>query len=67
MPLLSAYARIRELAGARRDSAPLILPNGRQVLIEDFPRHAIREALANAGHSPTILSIASPGPARNCR
>ncbi len=52
------------------------MPNGQQLTIEDFPRLAIEEALANAiihrdyhvdepvvvDHSPQVLVVKSPGP-----
>lgn len=75
-PLLTAYLRVQEFVSARQDTTPVNLPNGQQITIEDFPRDAVREALANAichrdwrmagivtvDHAPEILSIVSPGP-----
>lgn len=75
-PLLTAYARVRELIFARQNTTPVTLPNGQQITIEDFPDLAVREAISNAichrdwrttgiinvDHSPEILSITSPGP-----
>jgi len=75
-PVLRAHLRAQDLVAARRITTPLSLPNGQQLALEDFPREAVREALANAlmhqdlsraspvdiTHSPEQLAIASPGP-----
>jgi ATP-dependent DNA helicase RecG len=76
LPTLLAYGRVLELVAARRSETPIALPNGQQLTIEDFPRPAIEEALANAvihrdyhvdepvviDHSPQVLVVKSPGP-----
>jgi ATP-dependent DNA helicase RecG len=65
-----------ELVQARRNMAPVTLPDGQQLQIEDFPELAVREALANAvihrdyhladpvhvEHSPEVFKVMSPGP-----
>jgi ATP-dependent DNA helicase RecG len=75
-PLLVAFHRALELAQARRNRFPLTLPDGQQILLEDFPELVVREALANAvihrdyhlegpvaiEHSPEVFAVASPGP-----
>ena len=75
-PLVTAFARVMEVVRARLNSAPLTLPDGQQLQLQDFPETAVREAIANGlvdrdyrlpgpvvvEHSPAILSIASPGP-----
>ena len=73
---LLAYGRVLELIAARRSETPIALPNGQQLTIEDFPRAAVEEAVANAvihrdyyvddpviiDHSPQVLTVKSPGP-----
>lgn len=75
-PLLTAYTRVQEFVLARQDTTPVTLPSGQQIVIEDFPRDAVREALSNAichrdwrlagiitvDHAPEVLAISSPGP-----
>lgn len=75
-PLLGAFERALELVRARLNMAPLMLPNGQQLQLEDFPEMAIREALSNAiihrdyhlatqtqiEHSPEVFVVSSPGP-----
>jgi len=75
-PLLTAYLAILQLVAARQNTTPVTLPTGQQITIDDFPRDAVREALANAlchrdwrisgtitvDHAPEILSVVSPGP-----
>ncbi len=75
-PLVSAVQRTLDLVAARQNTTPLTLPSGQQIVIEDFPQDAVREALSNAichrdwrvagvitvDHAPEILSVVSPGP-----
>ena len=75
-PLVSTFGRVMEVVRARLNSAPLNLPDGQQIQLQDFPEQAVREAIANglvhrdyrlAGtvaieHSPAVLSVTSPGP-----
>jgi ATP-dependent DNA helicase RecG len=75
-PLVTAFPRIMEVVRARLNSAPLTLPDGRQLQLQDFPELAVREAIANGlihrdyrlpgpvfvEHSPSVLRISSPGP-----
>jgi ATP-dependent DNA helicase RecG len=75
-PLVVVHQLTLRLVAARRNLTPVVLPNGQQLEIEDFPNLAIREALTNAlvhrdlhqaaevviDHSPEILSVTSPGP-----
>ena len=75
-PYITLFASAMELIAARRVTTPLNLPNGQQVLIEDFPSLAVREGISNAichrdyhldgsvilDHSPEVFVITSPGP-----
>jgi ATP-dependent DNA helicase RecG len=75
-PLLLAFERCLDLVTARRNVAPVSLPDGQQIELEDFPTVAVREAIANAvihrdyhlsgpthvEHSPNVLVVSSPGP-----
>jgi ATP-dependent DNA helicase RecG len=75
-PLVVVHQLTLQLIAARRNLTPVVLPNGQQLEIEDFPNLAVREALTNAivhrdlhqtaevviDHSPEILSVSSPGP-----
>ena len=75
-PLVVAFARVMEIVRARLNSAPLTLPDGRQIQLQDFPELAVREAIANGlvhrdyrlpgpvtvEHSPAVLVVTSPGP-----
>jgi ATP-dependent DNA helicase RecG len=75
-PLLLAFTRTMELVQARSNIAPVTLPDGQQLQLEDFPELAVREALANAvihrdyhlsghvhvDHSPEVFVVTSPGP-----
>jgi ATP-dependent DNA helicase RecG len=75
-PLVLALQRTLELIEARRNTTPLLLPNGQVLAIADFPELAVREALANAvmhrdyhladpvhvEHSPEVFVVTSPGP-----
>lgn len=75
-PLVSAFARVMELVRTRLNSAPLNLPDGQQIQLQDFPELAVREAIANGlvhrdyrlpgavaiEHSPAVFAITSPGP-----
>lgn len=75
-PIVVAFPRIMEVIRARLNSAPLTLPDGQQIQLQDFPELAVREAIANGlihrdyrlpgpvsvEHSPAVLRIASPGP-----
>ena len=75
-PLVSTFARVMEVVRARLNSAPLNLPDGQQIQLQDFPEQAVREAIANGlvhrdyrlpgavaiEHSPAVLSVTSPGP-----
>ena len=74
-PLLAVFDRVMELIAAHRRSTPLTLPNGQQLMVEDFPELAVREALSNAlmhedlrraepvvvEHSPQVMAITSAG------
>ncbi|QJD16570.1 RNA-binding domain-containing protein [Paracoccus sanguinis] len=75
-PLLVAMTKVIETASARQSGTQITLPTGQQIMIEDFPSLAIREAVANAichrdyhlagavhiEHSPNVFSVLSPGP-----
>jgi len=75
-PLVVAFARVMEVVRARLNSAPLTLPDGQQIQLQDFPELAVREAIANGlvhrdyrlpgpvtvEHSPAVLVVTSPGP-----
>ncbi|OCB51219.1 transcriptional regulator [Mycobacterium malmoense] len=75
-PLITCFAEALEIIGARTTVTPVTLRSGQQIQIEDFPSSAVREALANAlihrdlvdnqpvlvEHSPSALTIRSPGP-----
>jgi ATP-dependent DNA helicase RecG len=75
-PLLIALPRIMEVVRARLNSAPLTLPDGQQIQLQDFPELAVREAIVNGvihrdyrlpgpvsiEHSPSVLRVTSPGP-----
>lgn len=75
-PLILVFDELMEAVNARIDSTPLTLSNGRQILLEDYPLSAVREALANAIthrdyssprpvsviHSPQHFEVSSPGP-----
>ncbi|MCE2513026.1 MAG: putative DNA binding domain-containing protein [Acidimicrobiia bacterium] len=74
-PLVTVLDRLTELVWARRHTTPLTLPDGSQIELADFPREAVREAVANAilhrellidrpvqvEHSPSALVVESPG------
>lgn len=75
-PLITTFERALELISARRNATNLTLPDGHQIVIDDFPELAVRETLANAvihrdyqlktavsiEHSPDLLAVSSPGP-----
>lgn len=75
-PLLTAFSEALGVISARINSSPVNTAQGQQLLIEDYPVAAVREALANAlihgdlrerrpvqiEHSPEALSVRSPGP-----
>jgi ATP-dependent DNA helicase RecG len=75
-PLVLAFARTMDLVQVRSNIAPVTLPDGQQLQLEDFPELAVREALANAvihrdyhlgepvhvDHSPELFVVTSPGP-----
>lgn len=75
-PLVAAFARVMEVVRSRLNSAPLNLPDGQQIQLQDFPELAVREAIANGlvhrdyrlpgavaiEHSPAVFSVTSPGP-----
>jgi ATP-dependent DNA helicase RecG len=75
-PLVISFARVMEVVRARLNSAPLTLPDGQQIQLQDFPEIAVREAIANGlvhrdcrlpgpvtvEHSPAVFVVTSPGP-----
>jgi ATP-dependent DNA helicase RecG len=75
-PLLPAFLEAMETVAARISAVPSTTAQGQQLLIEDFPVVAVREALVNGlihgdlrdgspvqvEHSPERLIITSPGP-----
>jgi ATP-dependent DNA helicase RecG len=75
-PGLLAYGDVLELIANRATSTNMILPDGQQLPLHDFPLVAVREALSNAlihrdyrqpepiqvDRSPNVLSFVSPGP-----
>lgn len=75
-PLLPAFQKALELINVRMNVQPIILPDGQQLALADFPDLAVREAMANAvvhrdyrlsgsvqvDHSPEVFSVSSPGP-----
>lgn len=75
-PLVTAFARVMEVVRTRLNSAPLNLPDGQQIQLQDFPELAVREAIANGlvhrdyrlpgavaiEHSPAVFAVTSPGP-----
>lgn len=75
-PLLTAIERLFEAIDVRSQQRPLHLADGRQVVLEDVPQLAAREAIMNAiahgdsrtgepvhiEHSPEALTVTSPGP-----
>ncbi len=75
-PLVSAFARVMEVVRTRLNSAPLNLPDGQQIQLQDFPELAVRETIANGlvhrdyrlpgavaiEHSPVVFAVTSPGP-----
>lgn len=75
-PLLAAYLELVQAIEARTNTVPVNLTNGQQLLIEDYPQAAVREAIANAfmhgdhrehrpiyvEHSSDQLIVRSPGP-----
>ena len=75
-PGLLAYGEVLERIANRATATNVILPDGQQLPLHDFPLVAVREALSNAlihrdyrqpepiqiDHSPNVLSFVSPGP-----
>ncbi len=75
-PMLLAFLRAMDFVAARQSLAPVTMPNGQQIAIEDFPSLAVREAISNAichrdyhlsgpvvvDHSPEVFVVTSPGP-----
>lgn len=75
-PLLTAFTEALSIISARITSTPVNTAQGQQLVIEDYPFAAVREALANAmihgdlrerrpvqiEHSPEVLAVRSPGP-----
>jgi len=78
-PVVITFSEILESITVRVTSSPLTLRNGQQIILEDFPAIAVREAIANALthrdyvveapvsiiHSQDQLSVTSPGPLVN--
>ena len=74
-PLITVLDRLVDLVWARRHTTPLTLADASQIEIADFPRDAVREAVANAllhrelridrpvsvHHSPESFVVESPG------
>ena len=74
-PLVTVLDRLVDLVWARRHTTPLTVGDGSQVELADFPREAVREAVANAllhrelridrpaqvEHSPNAFVVESPG------
>ena len=74
-PLITVLDRLVGLVWARRHTTPLTLADASQIEIADFPREAVREAVANAllhrelridrpvsvHHSPESFVVESPG------
>jgi ATP-dependent DNA helicase RecG len=76
-PFVISFERSLGLIQARQSLTPVSLPSGQQIHIDDFPRLAVREAVANAvihrdygfsssainiEHSPEVMVVTSPGP-----
>ncbi len=76
VPALVAYREILLRITSVSSATAIVLPDGQQLELRDFPLVAVREALGNAmvhrdyrqpdpihvDHSPHVLSFVSPGP-----
>lgn len=76
VPGLIAFDEVIRRANQRGNAIPILMRDGQQIEVRDFPELAVREALVNAvahrdyrlegtvsiEHSPQLFTIQSPGP-----